>query len=62
MSDEVNYVANWDDEATQCKNCVSFQSREGKNACVPPKKTFEEALKEYGEVDPTGHCDYFEAK
>ncbi|MBU1864727.1 MAG: hypothetical protein KKH94_13805 [Candidatus Omnitrophica bacterium] len=62
MSDEVNYVVNWEDEATQCQNCASFQSHGGKNACVPENKTFEEALEKYGEVSPNGHCNFFEAK
>lgn len=62
MSDDVNYVANWEDEATQCKNCKSFQFHDGKNACVPQGKTFAGALEEYGEVSPTGHCNYFVAK
>lgn len=62
MSDEVNYVDNWGDETTQCKNCKNFQSKEDKNACVPEGKSFEEALEEYGEVSPTGHCNYFEKK
>ena len=61
MSD-VNYLADWSEEATQCKNCRSFQSQDGKNACVPPDKTFEAALTEFGEVSPGGHCDYFTAK
>lgn len=62
MSDDVNYVDNWEDEATQCKNCIQYQSKEGKNACVPEDKTFEEALDAYGEVNPNGHCNYFEKK
>jgi len=62
MSDEVNYVDNWEDEKSQCKNCKSYQSKEGKNACVPEDKSFEEALEEYGEVSPTSHCDCFEQK
>lgn len=62
MADEVNYTPNWEDEATQCKNCKSFQYKNGKNACVPPGKTFEEALDAYGEASPVGHCNYFEAK
>jgi hypothetical protein len=61
MSD-VNYVDNWEDEATQCKNCIVFQSKEGKSACVPEGKSFEEALEAYGEVSPNGHCDYFAKK
>ena len=59
---EVNYKDNWDDVSTQCKNCKSFQSHSGKNACVPEDKTFEQALEEYGEVSPTAHCDCFASK
>jgi hypothetical protein len=62
MSDEVNYKDNWTDEATQCKNCKSFQTESGKTACVPEDKSFEEALVAYGEVSPTAHCDTFESK
>jgi len=62
MSDDVNFVENWEDESTQCKNCKQFQSQGEKNACVPEDKTFEEAIKEYGEVSPNAHCDYFEKK
>ena len=62
MSEEINYVENWNDEATQCKNCTCFQSHAGKNACVPPEKSFEDALEEYGEVSLNAHCDFFEAK
>ncbi len=62
MADEVNYIPNWEDEATQCKNCKNFQSKQGKNACVPPDKTFEQALEAYGEVSPNGHCNFFQKK
>jgi len=62
MANEVNYVPQWDDEQSQCKNCKSFQSHKGKNACVPPDKTFEQAIEAFGQVSPTGHCDYFEKK
>ena len=62
MSDEVNFQSNWKDEATQCKNCVSFKSQDGKSACVPEDKTFENALKEFGECPPDAHCNFFEAK
>ena len=62
MADEINYVESWDDEPTQCKNCVLYQSKNGKNACVPKDKSFEEALEEYGEVSSTGHCNFFEKK
>lgn len=62
MSDEVNYSEKWEDEKTQCKNCVNFQSHEDKNACVPPDEDFEQALEKYGEVSPQGHCDFFSVK
>ena len=61
MSD-VKYQESWKDEATQCKNCASFQSKNNKNTCVPENKTFEDALEEYGEVSPSGHCNFFKAK
>lgn len=62
MADEVNYQPNWKDESSQCQSCKLFQVHDGKNACVPPDKSFAEALEEYGEASPTGHCDYFEKK
>ena len=61
MSDDVQFVADWNDEATMCKNCRFYQEKEGKYACVPEGKTFEEAIEAYGEVTPNGHCSYFEA-
>jgi len=62
MSDDVNYQENWSEESTQCKNCKSYQEHNGKKACVPEDKTFEQATEEYGEVDDRGHCNSFEAK
>jgi hypothetical protein len=61
MSD-VNFVVNWKNEDTQCKNCKSFKEKDGKTVCVPEDKTFEQALEEYGNCPPEGHCDYFEEK
>lgn len=61
MSEDVQYQANWSDENTQCKHCKNFQAKDGRAACVPPDKTFEQAVKEYGEMDPNGHCNYFES-
>lgn len=58
---DINYKADWTDESTSCKNCKMFQCKDGKNACVPPGKTFEEAIASYGEISPSGHCDYFTA-
>ena len=62
MSDDVNYVEKWENEATQCKYCQQYQVKDGKTACVPDDKTFEEAITEYGEVSPVGHCNYFTKK
>jgi hypothetical protein len=61
MSEDVQYSSNWPDEATQCKNCKQFQEKDGKSACVSEEKTFDEAVAEYGEIEPAGHCKYFEA-
>lgn len=58
----MEYVENWDDKATQCQNCKSFQVKEDKYACVPEDMSFENALTEYGEASLVGHCDSFEAK
>ena len=62
MSDDVNYQDSWQDESTQCKNCKSYQVKEDKHACVPEDMTFEQAIEKYGEVNPNGHCNYFEPK
>ena len=62
MSDEVNYSPSWENEAEQCKNCTQYKEEGGKHACVPPDKTFEAAIEEYGEVAPNGHCNFFQAK
>lgn len=59
---DVHYQANWEDAAAQCQNCQSYQSEGGKNACVPPGKNFIQAIEAFGEVSPTGHCDYFTKK
>lgn len=60
--DNVNYQENWEDEATQCKNCQNYQEKEQKKACVPEDMTFEKALEEYGEISATSHCNYFQEK
>ena len=62
MAEDVQFSPSWEDEATQCKNCKSFQNQGEKNACVPEGETFEGALEKYGEVTPNGHCKYFQAK
>jgi len=62
MSDNANYVDTWKDVSSQCQSCKLYQTKEGKNACVPEDKSFEEAIEEYGEVNPNGHCNFFEKK
>jgi hypothetical protein len=62
MSDEINYQENWEEASTQCQNCRYYQTQDEKHACVPPDKTFYEALEAFGEASPTGHCDFFENK
>jgi len=62
MADDVNFVAEWSDGATQCQNCKLFQEKEGKTACVPEDKTFEAALEEFGACPASGHCNFFVAK
>lgn len=62
MADNVNFQMNWSDEATSCKNCRMFQEKDGKSACVPPDKSFEQALEAFGECPVNGHCNYFAAK
>lgn len=59
---DVNYTPSWADENSQCQRCKMYQEKDGKKACVPPDKNFEQALAEYGEASPMGHCDYFAAK
>ncbi len=59
---EVNFVDNWSDVDNQCRQCKSFKVEGGKSSCVPDGKTFVEAVTEYGECPPTGHCDSFETR
>ncbi len=60
---DANYVAEWGNEANQCRNCTSFQSKNGKNICADSAdKSFEEILENQGEISPQGHCDYFQSK
>lgn len=44
------------------RNVKYTKKKMEKKACVPPDKNFKQALAEYGEVSPTGHCSYFTAK
>jgi hypothetical protein len=57
-----NYIDNWDNEANQCKQCASFQAKNGHSVCMCfSDKTFEENLEINGEISPEGHCDYFQS-
>jgi hypothetical protein len=58
-----NYVDNWGTEATQCKYCTSFLSKNGIHVCADySDKSFEEVLAADGVISPEGHCDYFQSK
>lgn len=59
---DVQYTPDWPDPAAQCQKCQSYQVKNQKSACVPPDKTFEQAIEEYGEVSPVGHCNCFRLK
>jgi len=54
-----NYNPNWEDEDSQCQKCRNYREQDGQYVCVPQGKSFEAALEEWGEISPTGHCDYF---
>jgi hypothetical protein len=57
-----DFKSEWENEATQCKNCKSFRVKDGKSIClIVDDKTFEEILDENGETAPTSHCDYFQS-
>ncbi|MFA5131450.1 MAG: hypothetical protein WC467_03410 [Patescibacteria group bacterium] len=48
---EADYIADWGNEATQCRHCTSFSLGEGQYYCSESKT----------EVPPNGHCDFFQA-
>lgn len=48
---EADFVENWYDEKTQCKNCTSFNFENGKGFCSEAKS----------EVSPVDHCDFFQS-
>ena len=49
---EADYIADWSNEGTQCRDCTSFSLRNGRSYCDEAK----------GEISPDGHCDYFKSK
>lgn len=54
MSHEIesDFVNDWPNEATQCHNCTSFRLEPAPGYCTEAQ----------GEVLPTAHCDFFQAK
>jgi len=54
MSHEIEseFVADWLVEATQCRNCTSFEDRFGQGFCLEAKS----------EVPATAHCNFFQSK
>lgn len=49
---EADFVSDWYNEATQCRNCASFTDNPGQGFCAEAKS----------EVPPTAHCDFFSSK
>lgn len=58
-NNEVGFVENWPNTPTQCQQCVNFQTKGGRNACVTKDLSFDEALQKYGDILPTSHCNFF---
>ena len=54
MSHEIDaeFVFDWATEATQCRNCTSFQAGDEQGFCTEAN----------GLVPPTAHCDFFQSK
>ncbi len=54
MSHEIDaeFVNDWPTEATQCRNCTSFQNDQGESYCAEAR----------AEVPQTAHCDFFQSK
>ena len=48
---EADFKNEWENEATQCHNCTSFEERAGLGYCNEAK----------GEVPYTAHCDFFQS-
>lgn len=49
---EADFVSDWYDELTQCRNCNSFEERNGSSFCREAQST----------VSASGHCDFFQAQ
>lgn len=54
MSHEIEseFVNDWPNEATQCRNCTSFENRVGAGFCREAND----------EVPSTAHCDFFQSR
>lgn len=48
---EIDFIANYKDEARQCQHCASFVIGDGEPYCAEHQIT----------VPPTGHCNFFES-
>jgi len=48
---EADFVANWENEATQCRRCSSFRIGDGSSYCTEAQS----------EVPANGHCDFFQS-
>lgn len=48
---EADFVAQWENEATQCKNCTSFKISGHQSFCTEAQS----------EVPANGHCDFFQS-
>jgi len=53
MSHEIEseFVAEWDNEASQCQNCTSFTIEDGQYFCSESKTP----------IPPCGHCNFFQS-
>ncbi len=48
---ESEFVADWENEASQCQNCTSFQNNNNQNFCTESKTP----------IPTDGHCNFFQA-
>lgn len=48
---EADFVSDWGNESTQCKNCTSFSIQAGTGFCSEAQS----------EVPAVAHCDFFQS-
>lgn len=48
---EADFVADWGNEASQCRRCTSFSAENGQGFCSEAKTA----------VPPEAHCDFFQS-